>query len=153
MGDRRRGIAAVVVTISGAVLVSCTGQPPDTDELTAQPRPQVSSPPVSEPPKSLLGLPSATADGPVECVEPVVSRKKYVPTVELRVFGSEGDVFRYQINKKDGSKVVGQSDAFTAGQSDVIFTTGVPNAEVRLVTISAHDRDGRDQACVISTIR
>lgn len=153
MVDRCRGIAAVVVTISGVVAVSCTGHSADTEELTAQPRPPVSPPTASPLPESLLGLPTVTADTPAECVEPVVSRKKYVPTVELRVFGREGDVFRYQINKKDGSEVVGESDTFTAGQSDVIFTTGVPNAEVRLVTISARDRGGRGQTCVISTIR
>lgn len=101
----------------------------------------------------MLGIPTSRGDTPVECVEPIVSRKRHVPTAELTVLGREGDRFIYEIVKKDGSRVSGQSGVFTAVQTEVLFTTGVPNSEIQLVTITAQNRDGDIEKCLITTIK
>lgn len=83
----------------------------------------------------------------------MVERERHVPTVELTIAGQPGDVFSYEIREEDGGVVSGTSGEFGAHQREVVFTTGVLNAETEVVTISAQGRTGVPGKCVITTIQ
>ncbi len=139
----------LAVATAGLVTVSCTNQP-SGDGSDTSPSTQTST---TSSGGAILGVPAPHGAPPAECAEPIVARKKNVPTAELTVLGREGDQFAYEITKKDGSRVSGQSGVFTAGQTDVIFTTGVPNSQIQLVTITAQGHDGETGKCAITTIK
>ncbi|GAA3366687.1 hypothetical protein [Saccharopolyspora gregorii] len=75
------------------------------------------------------------------------------PVAEFTVHGLPGDAFSYRIEKVDGSVLTGTSGEFAPVQREAVFTTGVPNAEIRNVTISAHGRTGIAGTCRITSIR
>jgi hypothetical protein len=133
-----RAFPAVLALATTVVLAGCTGS-------TDAPAPGRAA---GDP---IVGV--ASADGPPECVAPVIRRTADVNVLELTVSGEQGDVFGYEVTRKDGSVVDGTTQEFGPGQRDEILTTGVPNADVAKVTVSATGRVGVPGSCVISTIQ
>ncbi|WP_019853019.1 hypothetical protein [Actinopolyspora mortivallis] len=131
---------ATVVAVS-----SCTGSESPDDTAGSSHRTRAPHDPI-------LGVANPRDGNLPECVDTVVHREKNVPTAEFTVTGQPGDVFSYEILKKDGSTVTGTSGTFGSDQRKMIFTTGVPNAEIKTVTISARGRVGTPGKCVITTI-
>lgn len=142
-----KGVTAVVLTVSAAIAVSAcsTGESPQrspSPEPTAETR---------SPGESVLGVSTPESGEVPECEEPVVHRKPNVPTAELTVHGVPGDFFSYEVIKNDGSITTGHTE-FGPGQRRAVFTTGVPNAEISNIQISARGHVGTPGRCVISTI-
>src|SRR5215217_8745441 len=89
------------------------------------------------PQESILGVNTSSEGSLPECLDSVVQRKEHVPTIELTIKGQPGDRFSYQVLKKDGSIITRKGDEFKPDQQDAIFTTGIPNSEVKTVTVTA----------------
>ncbi|MEU6132541.1 hypothetical protein ABZ805_25470 [Saccharopolyspora sp. NPDC047091] len=146
MARTRIGTTMLVVT-AGALLSSpssCAGGSGPSNPASAEP----SAPePGRRADQSVLGVADAR-----ECPVSVVQRASDAPVAEFTVHGLPGDTFSYRIEKVDGSVLTGTSGEFAPVQREAVFTTGVPNAEIRNVTISAHGRTGIAGTCRITSI-
>jgi hypothetical protein len=145
----RSGILAILAALAISLTASsCTAV---TQEYS-QPSMRLSS---TRPPDSpILGTsaPLRAANAP-ECVEPAVKRTPNIPTAEFVIEGQPGDIFAYEIVKKDGATVTGTGQEFGPLMHEMLYTTGVLNADIRTITISAQGRTGLPGKCTITTIR
>ncbi|MFB9904618.1 hypothetical protein [Allokutzneria oryzae] len=146
----RRAASLVIAAAIMVAMVSCTS--PSASETSSPSSPTGSSAQSRSPQDPILGVVTPPDEPPRECLSSVVQRKKNVPTAELAIEGQPGDVFAYEISKKDGTAVAGKSEPFGDVQRSAIFTTGVRNDEIKLVTISVTGRIGIPGKCVITTI-
>lgn len=110
-------------------------------------------PPSRSPNAPILGVTAPPGGVLPECAEPVVHRTPAVPVAELTVSGQQGDTFGYRIVRRDGAAITGTSLPFVPGQTGTIFTTGVANADIATVTITASGTVGIGGSCTITTIR
>lgn len=133
-----RAFPVVLTLAAGVVLSGCSV------EQDAPERPGRAA---DEP---ILGVTSA--GGTPECADAVVSRAADRNVLELTISGLPGDVVDYEILRNDGSTVSGTTGEFGPDQREALLTTGVPNADVDTVTLSATGSVGRPGSCVISTI-
>lgn len=146
-----KGVALTVLTLSAAAVLSACSGAQSPNESPASP-PAEPSPHTRAPGDPILGVAGPSGENPPECVDSVVKRKPNVPTAELTITGQPGDRFTYEIRKKDGTTTDGSSGEFGPDQQEIVFTTGVPNADIDIVTISAEGRTGTPGTCVITTI-
>ncbi|MER7011104.1 hypothetical protein ABT324_06720 [Saccharopolyspora sp. NPDC000359] len=139
-----RAVALAALTLTAAAALSaCSGAQPPGGSPAERTRAQ------DDP---ILGVAAPANQDPPECAAPVVERTPDVPTAELTVAGQPGDTFTYEIRKKDGTTASGTSGEFGPDQREVVFATGVPNADIELVTISADGPTGTPGTCTITTI-
>jgi hypothetical protein len=134
-----RVLATVSAVATGLLLSGCSA---------GQGAPAGPGRPADEP---ILGVRSS--DGPPECVEPAVRRTADTNVLELTVSGLPGDVVDYRVTRRDGTVVSGTTGEFGPGQREAVLSTGVPNAEIDTVTLTATGAVGVPGSCVITTIR